>query len=513
MAIAFSYMRFSTSEQAQGDSLRRQSHDTQAWAAERGHVLDDTLRDLGRSAYNGAHAKFGALRRFLDLVEKGEIPRGSFLVVESLDRLSREAVLVALPRLLDLIAAGITVVTLADGQEYSDTRLLADPSPLIMSLLIMMRAHEESRTKGMRVQKAWDQKLHLASETGQAMSAACPGWIRLVGGPKTGRYELIPERAEIVRRIFDETIRGLGRRAIVNGLNEERVPTWGTGDKRGERWHDSYVQKILHGGAAIGRFEPRSKAAGGDGSFGIELEGYYPAAVSEDLYYAAQAAVASRRTGEGRPSVGHRNILRSLAKCGSCGSNLIIINKGARSAGPKLICGRAHDAAGCDDRTYHHYAPLELGVLAAVSDQLDRLILSSRDRAHEIRMKRDAAIARRAEKQQRLDNLLELVAAGGKGASVAGQVSKLNDDIDAAGAEIKKLDAEVRAAEGADRADPVTSFLELQRQLRETVGDEHIRVRAAVAQRLRGLVDRVVVGHGEASVHLKDGGEGYVSGF
>jgi DNA invertase Pin-like site-specific DNA recombinase len=513
MAKAFSYIRFSTPEQARGDSLRRQLQAAQDWCAQRGLVLDDTLRDLGRSAYKGGHAQFGALRDFLALVEKGEIERGSFLIVESLDRLSREAVLVALPRLLDLIAAGITVVTLSDGQEYSDSRLLADPSPLIMSLLIMMRAHEESRTKGMRVGKAWAQKRVLAAETGQAMTAICPGWLRLVGGPKRGAYELIPERALIVQRIFRETIDGQGRRSIAKALNSEGVPTWGVGRKRGALWHDSYVQKILRNPATFGTYEPLSKLAGGDGSGNIRIDGYFPAAIEEDTFYLAQVAAGVRRQGEGRPAAGHRNLLRGLAKCGSCGSNLIVIDKGKRSSGPKLTCSRAWAAAGCDDRTYHAYAPLELGVLAAVSDQLDRLILSSRDRAHEVRMQRDAAIARRAEKQQRLDNVLELVAAGGKGASVAAQVSKLTDEIDSAEGEIKKLDAEVRGAEGSDREDPAASFLELQRQLRETDGDDHIRTRAAVAQRLRGLVDRIVVGHEEAAVLMSDGGEGYVSGF
>ena len=519
MAKAFSYIRFSTPEQARGDSLRRQLQDTQAWAAARGLVLDDTLRDLGKSAYKGSHlGKHGALRRFLDLVESGEVERGSYLVVESLDRLSREAVLDALPRLLDLIAAGITVVTLADGQEYSDGRLRSDPSPLIMSLLIMMRAHEESRTKGQRVGKAWAQKRMLAAETGQAMTAMCPGWIRLVGGPRRGRYELIPERAAIVQRIFEDAVAGLGRRSIARQLNVEGVPTWGIGKKRGALWHDSYIQKILRNPAAYGVFEPLSKLAGGTGSGNAQIERYYPAAIDEQLFFAAQAATKSRVEREGRPAAGHRNLLRGIAKCGTCAnekidSNLIIIDKGQRSAGPKLICSRAHAAAGCSDRTYYAYAPLELGVLAAVSDRLDSLVLSSRDRAADIRMRRDAAIARRAERQVRLDNLLELVAGGAKSSTLAGQVTALQSDIDAAAEEIGKLDAEVRAAEGADREDPAASFLELQQQLRETEGDEHIRVRAAVAQRLRGLVDRVVVGHEEAAVHLADGGLGYVTGF
>jgi DNA invertase Pin-like site-specific DNA recombinase len=513
MATAYSYIRCSTPEQLKGDTLRRQLADTKEWAAKHGHVLDDTLRDLGRSAFKGAHAKFGALRAFLDLVEGGEVAKGSYLVVESLDRLSREAVLDALPRLLDLIAAGITIVTLADGQEYSDTRLRADPSPLIMSLLIMMRAHEESKTKSVRVGKAWANKRVRAAESGQAMTAVCPAWIKLVGGPRSGRYELIPERAAIVARIFEDTIAGMGRRMIARALNAERVPTWGVGGKRGLMWHDSYVQKILENPAAFGRFEPLSKRAGGDGSGNVVLDNYFPAAIDEATFYAATAAAKSRGSGGGRTSSGHRNLLRGLAKCGSCGGNLTTVDKGKRSSGPKLICSAANIGAGCDDRTYYAYAPLEMGVLAAVSDRLDQLVLSSRDRAAEIRVRRDAAIARRAERQARLDNLLELVASGAKGASLAAQVTSLQSDIDTAADEIAKLDAEVRAAEGDRGDDPAASFLELQRQLRETEGDEHVRARAAIAQRLRGLVDRVVVSKGEAIVRLADGGEGYVSGF
>ncbi len=511
MPKAFSYIRFSTPEQARGDSLRRQLQAAQDWCQARGLVLDDTLRDLGRSAYRGGNAQFGALRDFLGLVENGEIERGSYLIVESLDRLSREAVLNAAARLFDLIRAGIVVVTLSDGQEYSEERLRTDWTPLIVSIAVMARAHDESRIKGQRVGKAWAEKRRRAAEDGQAMTSICPGWIRLVGGPRHGRYELIEDRAEIVRRIFADTINGQGRRAIAKALNAESVETWGMGRKRGQLWHDSYIQKILKNPACYGAFDPLSRLAGGDGSGNVRLEGYYPAAINEETFYAAQAAAGARSSGQGRPGVGHSNILRGIAKCGACGANLIIIDKGQRSSGPKLICSRAHAAAGCDDHTYYPYAMLETLTLAAVSDRLDQLVLSSRDRAAEVRMRRDAAIARRAERQVRLDNLLELVAGGAKSSTLAGQVTQLQSDIDAAVDEIARLDTEVRAVEGDRGDDPAASFLELQCQLRETEGDEHVRVRAAVAQRLRGLVDRIAVGKGEAVVHLADGGQGYFS--
>lgn len=429
----------------------------------------------------------------------------------------------AAARLFDLIRADIVVVTLSDGHEYRADKIREDWTPLIVSLAVMARGHDELRTKSQRVGKAWAQKRLRASETGQAMTAMCPGWIRLVGGPKRGHYELIPERAAIVKRIFEDAVAGLGRRAIARALNAEGVPTWGTGKKRGQLWHDSYVQKILRNPACYGVFEPLSKLAGGTGAGNVQIENYYPAAIDEQLFFAAQAATTSRVERQGRPAAGHRNLLRGIAKCASCyglvvddkptESNLIIIDKGARSSGPKLICSRAHAAAGCSDRTYYPYAPIEIGVLAAVSDRLDALVLSSRDRAAEIRMRRDAAIARRAERQVRLDNLIELVAGGARSSTLADQVTALQADIDTAADEIGKLDAEVRAAEGDRGDDPAASFMALQQQLRETEGDEHVRVRAAVAQRVRGLVDRVVVGHEEAAVHLSDGGVGFVSGY
>ncbi|RYE75831.1 MAG: hypothetical protein EOP19_25395, partial [Hyphomicrobiales bacterium] len=248
MVKAYSYIRFSTPEQAKGDSLRRQLEGARKYCAEHGLELDDSLRDLGRSAYRGVTSKKNsALGRFLQLVEDGEVPRGSFLIVESLDRLSREEVIDAALRLLALINAGITVVTLSDRQTYSRDGVRDNWTLLILSLSVMARAHEESKIKGQRVGKAWAQKRLKAQEEGQAMTSICPGWIKLVGGPKRGRYELIPERAAIVKRIFEDAVGGLGRRSIAKQLNAEGVPTWGVGKKRGELWHDSYVQKTVSG--------------------------------------------------------------------------------------------------------------------------------------------------------------------------------------------------------------------------------------------------------------------------
>jgi DNA invertase Pin-like site-specific DNA recombinase len=88
--IAYSYLRFSTSEQAHGDSRRRQLVLAERYAAAHGLTLDGRLsfRDLGVSAFRGRNARVDALSSFLEAIELGLVPRGSTLLIESLDRLA-----------------------------------------------------------------------------------------------------------------------------------------------------------------------------------------------------------------------------------------------------------------------------------------------------------------------------------------------------------------------------------------------------------------------------------------
>jgi DNA invertase Pin-like site-specific DNA recombinase len=106
----YSYTRWSTPEQAKGDSLRRQTEAAAKWAARRGLVLDESLAitDEGRSAYRGGNAEGDAgLSRFLEACRRGLIEPGSFLLVESLDRISRMAPRRAQRLLDDIVDAGV----------------------------------------------------------------------------------------------------------------------------------------------------------------------------------------------------------------------------------------------------------------------------------------------------------------------------------------------------------------------------------------------------------------------
>lgn len=152
----YSYLRFSDPKQAAGSSADRQVEYARRWAADHGMALDDalSLRDEGLSAYHQKHVKQGALGVFLLAVDEGRIAPGSVLVVEGPDRLSRAEPIQAQAQLAQSINADITVVTASDGRAYNREGLKAQPMDLVYSLLVTIRAHEESDTKSKRVKAA-----------------------------------------------------------------------------------------------------------------------------------------------------------------------------------------------------------------------------------------------------------------------------------------------------------------------------------------------------------------------
>ena len=194
---AYSYVRFSTPEQQRGDSFRRQMVLAREYADRHGLELDDTLdlQDLGLSAYRGANAESGRLGEFLELVRAGHIPRGSYLLVESLDRLSRQKARKALRPLEDIIEAGVYVVTLFDGRVYDLESI--DGTDLLIAILFMIRAHEESETKGRRLRHAWEQKRTKAAnpDARVRLTAIAPAWLRAEGEG----FAVIEEYASVVR--------------------------------------------------------------------------------------------------------------------------------------------------------------------------------------------------------------------------------------------------------------------------------------------------------------------------
>ncbi|XIA65751.1 recombinase family protein [Bradyrhizobium sp. TZ2] len=315
----------STDLQLKGDSRRRQLEASRQYAEanELDLAKDAELEDIGVSAYTGANVRDGALGRFLEAVRAGSVKRGSYLIVESLDRLSREQVLTAQSLFLSIIQAGINLVTLMDGKVYKAGKV--DLADLITSLVIMSRAHEESATKSRRIGAAWKNKRIEAGR--KPMTKWCPAWLTLA--PDRSGYLPIPERVEIVRQIFRNTADGIGMYSIANRLNKAKIPTFGGPNG----WHQSYVAKILANRAVLGEFQAHVRAEGKRVPDGEPVKNYYPAIIRDDLFYQAQLGKAQRRgNGAGRKGAGFANLFSGIARCFYCRAPILFENKGD---GPK----------------------------------------------------------------------------------------------------------------------------------------------------------------------------------
>jgi DNA invertase Pin-like site-specific DNA recombinase len=277
MTTAYSYIRFSSVMQAQGDSLRRQTELSAQYAAKHGLALDQslTLHDEGLSGFTGENRTKGALAVFLKAVETGIILPGSYLLVESLDRLSRDTLTQQMTLFMGLINAGITVVTLADAQVYNKATINADFTRLMMSLVVMMRSHEESLMKSRRLKAVWAQKRKNAAN--EKLTGQCPAWLRLNSDRKS--FSLIDERITIVQRIYQLAMTGVGAYTIVRTLNEEGIPSWGL---RNTGWHVSYVRSILHSRVVLGEYQPHRRERGEHNIAipeGDPIPNYYPAVI------------------------------------------------------------------------------------------------------------------------------------------------------------------------------------------------------------------------------------------
>jgi DNA invertase Pin-like site-specific DNA recombinase len=295
---AYSYIRFSTPEQARGDSLRRQTQSAADWCKRNAITLDTSrnLHDLGRSAYAGSHRTNpdrNALAAFLEMVKQGKIARGSYLLVESLDRLTREHIRPALTLLLNLIEAGVRVVQLKPTEIVYDSDV--EPMTLMMALMELSRGNSESRIKGERVGKAWAQKKELArrgeSQVGRGPVAgmACmthklPAWIEERGGT----LHLVRTRAAVVKRIYHLAAAGYSATSIVKLFRRDGVPPMG----RSGAWVRSYISHILSDRRPVGEYQPKNRAQQPDGE---PIPGYFPSCITDAEWHAARGMLAGRQ--------------------------------------------------------------------------------------------------------------------------------------------------------------------------------------------------------------------------
>jgi DNA invertase Pin-like site-specific DNA recombinase len=376
--LVYSYTRFSDPRQATGHSSERQAAYAAKWAAEHGLLLDESLsmRDEGLSAYHQRHVKSGALGVFLAAVEEGRIPQGSVLVVEGLDRLSRAEPIQAQAQLAQIVNAGITVVTASDGKEYSRERLKANPMDLVYSLLVMIRAHEESDTKSKRVLASIRRQCEgwmAGTYRGLIRNGKDPVWLRLVDG----KWEEIPERVAAVREGLRLYLTGYGATKIIERLTEQKLSLTGRGPQALQ------IYRLVKQRALIGEKE----LALGAESF--QLPGYYPALLTTAEWDGLQLANSGRGRRKAKGPVPHILTGLGITVCGYCGRAMVGQNIGTRNRdaqgriqdGHRRLHCTSYSHGGCQVSGSVSVAPFERALMAYCSDIVNLQALYGADRS------------------------------------------------------------------------------------------------------------------------------------
>jgi len=333
--IAYSYIRFSTPKQRLGNSRRRQLEQAEQYCKENNLALDTTLKmtDDGISAFKGDNLLRGRLGEFMRLVDEKKVRPGSVLIVENIDRLTRQNVLDAQELFISIINRGIAIVTLTDRQVYSRELINENPFLLYTSLGSMMLANEESRKKSIRVRDAV-QVRYAKAKKGKKLKGHTPPWCEF----RDEQFSPLPDRVETIRRIFDDYKRGLGAMLIAKKLNVEKVPPMGRTTKD---WYKKSIRDLLMDKRVIGHAEH------------LNVQDYYPRIISDELFYATQATRQKRKRFKGRASKNVGNLFSGLVRCGACGAASTMV----RTHKPDycydyLVCENARTGRGCKYKSF-----------------------------------------------------------------------------------------------------------------------------------------------------------------
>jgi DNA invertase Pin-like site-specific DNA recombinase len=458
--VCYSYRRWSTAAQTDGHSLARQTTAADRWATENGYRLDTTLTftDAGLSAYKGRNATEGALAAFLEACRSGRIAKGSVLIVESLDRISRDVVRKAARTLEDICSEGVDVIDLSDGgRRYSLESLDAEPTQFIVMTLHFMRANQESVLKGQRVRAARANGRKEARDNHRLFTSMLPMWLQAPPAGKTTTADIVvlEDRAAVVRGIFEALVAGAGQHTIAADLTKQGVTPWGSSG----RWTRSYIQRILRSKSVIGTFTPHQvEVVGGIRRYkpeGAPIENYLPAIIVPSLWHAAQARLAEVQPRGKAAEKPIRNLLQGLCRCSICGGTM------SKVRAKFLVCGEANA------RQKHKPMPVPyLKVVNALLEQLPPIIAETprgsdgAQLAEQIDETKHNVFVGECLQQELVDEIVN--ASPAERTALRRKLAELSSETEARKATLEKLLARVHDTETTDvtaRLDALTEAL------------------------------------------------------
>jgi DNA invertase Pin-like site-specific DNA recombinase len=330
---AYSYIRMSTDKQALGDSERRQVELSEQYCNNNNlELITDYREQAGISAFKGKNAAKGQLRAFINAVESGHIKPHSYLLIENIDRLSRQDVLASFKLVNEIIDLDISIVTITDYQIYNKETLTSNQGLIYILFGGMQRANSESKTKSGRLKSFWEKRAANAATI--PLTSKCPFWLTLK--KTTNKFEL-NEYEYIAKKIFELSLMGYGDTKISRYLNEHNI-RYPTGLVVG--WTKGYINTILKYHASYGALKTKSVPE--------PLKGYFPAIITEDQFNLIHQQIQQRRIKGGGNKGKFNNLFTKFLFC-SCGATMFYAD---RNTAQYLKCYSVENKTGCNAHSW-----------------------------------------------------------------------------------------------------------------------------------------------------------------
>ncbi|MFB3302563.1 recombinase family protein [Pseudomonas sp. AMR01] len=337
MTKAYAYIRYSRAIQATGDSENRQLTALELFETATGTKIVEVVYDKGKSAFRGDNARSGNFKEMLDRMQSGAIRRGDYLVVESIDRITRQRVLDGVELLQGILKKGINIYTTVDKKTYSYNDPSRDFENLLMISLIAKRANEESETKSGRLLSAWKARKAKA-ENGEVIikkGKSIPYGLRV----EEGQFVIHKEEQEEIKQLFELLLK-FGINTAITKINETSL----------KKWNNGTLNKIIKHKTVIGCMATHRIEYTDDGKAKKILTGfienYYPNLIEPGLFYKAVDVMANRKQKNwtGRRTEQDFNIFKHCIFCAECGGKLYYDHRGSRYKGkiyPFFKCDNA----------------------------------------------------------------------------------------------------------------------------------------------------------------------------
>ncbi len=365
-------------------------------------------REFYDDGYSGTSFRRPSFERLMEQVKKGEV---DCVVVKDFSRFGRDYIELGdyLERIFPFL--GVRFISVNDGYDSDDYKGTTGGLDVVLKNIVYDFYSKDLSVKVRTAKRAKMRK-------GEAGGGHIPfGYVRSAADRK--KYEVDPEAARVVRRIFGLAIGGKKTSEIAGILNEDHVPTPGQyyrmkhpGTKRHKNlsdeisWTVAMVHQVLkndvHYGAMAGHKREQVAACSKvtrsvERSKRIIIPGMHEGIVTKEEWEKAQGCF--RKVNYTVPA-GRRDFpLRSVCKCGYCGRALQYY---PRKKGDYFICQASRQAV---DAPCRKGKVMAAPINAAVLESIKGMVRCGRRFEKRLEKKKDDAGAKAEDRLKEIAGL------------------------------------------------------------------------------------------------------------